>query len=280
MNAGANTMVGAHRIPASTLTSAMILGLLLIAAVLGPWLAPQDPGAQHLADAALGPGADHWLGTDGLGRDVFSRLLDGTRHALTGPLIVAACTVVLATAVGLLAGFAGGWVDALVMRAIDLIYAVPPLLVAIVVVGVLGGSYPVTVGVLVVLTAPADIRMVRSAVLAQRGLPYVEAAVTLGVGRSRVMGRHLLPNVLPTVLTNGLLDFVTALVALSALAFLGLGVQPGTPDWGLMLAENKDILDLNPAATIVPAALITLAAASVTVLGDGLYDRLAHREAR
>ncbi|MBB5958645.1 peptide/nickel transport system permease protein [Saccharothrix tamanrassetensis] len=257
--------------------SAFALGLVVIAALLGDWIAPFDPGAQDLAGTAMPPDAAHWLGTDELGRDVLSRLIAGTRTALLGPALVALGVAVLSTAIGLLAGYRGGWVDSAIMRAVDLVYAIPPLLVAIVVVGVFGGGYPLAIGVLIALSVPADTRMVRSAVLAQRNLAYVEAARTVGLGRGRILFAHLLPNVLPTVVANLLLSFVGALVGLAALAFLGLGVGTGAPDWGRMLAENKGLVDLNPAAMIGPAVLITVVAASVTLLGDRLYDLMSAR---
>ncbi|MEV0680606.1 ABC transporter permease [Actinosynnema sp. NPDC050436] len=253
------------------------LGLVVIAALGGDWLAPYDPGAQDLANTAMPPSGAHWLGTDDLGRDVLSRLVSGARIALLGPAVVAIGVAVLATVIGLLAGYRGGWVDSAIMRGVDLVYAVPPLLVAIVVVGVFGGGYPLAIGVLIALSVPADVRMVRSAVLAQRNLAYVESARTVGVGRGRILFTHLLPNVLPTVVANLLLTFVSALVGLAALAFLGLGVGTGAPDWGRMLAENKGMLDLNPAAMAAPAVLITVVAASVTLIGDRVYDRMAAR---
>ncbi len=253
------------------------LGLVVIAAVVGDWLAPYDPGAQDLANTAMPPSGAHWLGTDDLGRDVLSRLVAGARIALLGPAVVAIGVAILATAIGLLAGYRGGWVDSAIMRGVDLVYAVPPLLVAIVVVGVFGGGYPLAIGVLIALSVPADVRMVRSAVLAQRNLAYVESARTVGLGRGRILFTHLLPNVLPTVVANLLLTFVSALVGLAALAFLGLGVGTGAPDWGRMLAENKGLLDLNAAAMVAPAVLITVVAASVTLVGDRVYDRMAAR---
>ncbi|CCH33980.1 ABC transporter permease [Actinosynnema sp. NPDC047251] len=265
----------ARRVPGAIPVFA--LGLVVIAALGGDWLAPYDPGAQDLGNTAMPPSGAHWLGTDDLGRDVLSRLVSGARIALLGPAAVALGVAVLATAIGLLAGYRGGWVDSAIMRGVDLVYAVPPLLVAIVVVGVFGGGYPLAIGVLIALSVPADVRMVRSAVLAQRNLAYVESARTVGLGRGRILFTHLLPNVLPTVVANLLLTFVSALVGLAALAFLGLGVGTGSPDWGRMLAENKGMLDLNPAAMVAPAVLITVVAASVTLVGDRVYDRMAAR---
>jgi peptide/nickel transport system permease protein len=244
------------------------------------WIAPYEPSAQSLVDSGQGPSSRHWLGTDQLGRDIFSRLLAGTRTGIVGPLVVAIGAGLIGTTLGLLTGYAGGFVDGLVMRVIDLMYAVPPLLVAIVLVGLFGGGYWLAVGVLIALSAPGDVRIVRAAVMAQRELPYVAAARTVGIGSVRVAVRHVLPNVTPTVVANVLLQFVVGLIALSGLAFLGLGVEAGSPDWGLMVAENRGILDLNPAAVIAPATCIGLLAIAVTIIGDRVFEVLTQRTAQ
>jgi peptide/nickel transport system permease protein len=265
---------------ALALTCIGFVVLIAVVAVVAKWIAPRDYSDQNLVDSGLGPGSTYWLGTDTLGRDIFSRLLVGTRTGLLGPAVVAIGAGLLGTFVGLLVGYAGGWVDAVVMRLIDLVYAVPPLLVAIVVVGLFGGGYWLAVFVLIALSAPGDVRVVRAAVLAQRELPYVAAARTVGVSPTRVAVRHILPNVMPTLVANILLQFVVGLIALSGLAFLGLGVEVGSPDWGLMIAENRGVLDLNPWAVIAPALLISLLAVAVTIIGDRAYEVLTERTGR
>jgi peptide/nickel transport system permease protein len=256
------------------------IALLAIVAVFAPWLAPRPPSQQSLIDSAVSPNGTYRLGTDNLGRDILSRVIYGTRGALLGPTIIAIGAGLIGTVLGLLTGSAGGRVDGIIMRLIDLIYSVPPLLLAIVVVGVFGGGYTLAVIVIIVLSAPGDVRLVRSAVLAQRDLPFVEAARVIGLSKRDIAIRHVLPNVTPTVAANVLLQFVTGLVSLSGLAFLGLGVAPGSADWGLMVAENRGILDLNQWAAVVPAALITLTAVAMTILGDRVYDVLSGRRTR
>jgi len=251
--------------------------MLAVVAVIAPFIAPYDPYLQDLVDSNQGPSHAHLLGTDELGRDIWSQLIYGTRTALVGPFIVAIGAGLIGTSLGLLTGVRGGLVDGITMRIIEIVYAVPPLILAIVLVGILGGGYWLAVLVLILLSAPADVRVVRSAVLAQRELPYVVAARAVGLRGVRIATRHVLPNVTPTVSANVLLQFVGALVALSGLAFLGLGVAPGSPDWGLMVAENRSNLDINPLAVIMPAMLITLLAISVTILGDRVYDLLSGR---
>ncbi|GII94951.1 ABC transporter permease [Sinosporangium siamense] len=257
-----------------------VLALAGLAALVGDAVAPHDPAAQNLVLGAVGPSADHWLGTDELGRDVLSRLLAGAGSALFWPVLVAVGTTLLSTALGLYAGYRGGWVDSLMMRVADLAIAMPGMLVLIVLVGVIGGGYGWAVLAMAVLFTPGDIRVVRSLTLAQRQMAYAEAAYTLGLRPSRIMFRHLLPNLAPTVVASALLSFVAALVSLAGLSFLGIGLPAGTPDWGLMIEENRGLLDLNPLASIAPAALITVVASAATLLGDRLFETMSEGGAR
>jgi peptide/nickel transport system permease protein len=251
----------------------VIFAVALIAAVFGALVAPYDPSSQNLVASSQGPSLHHWLGTDQLGRDNSSRLVVGARTAVLGPLAIAALTTLLSTLLGLVAGYLGGWTDAIVGRLLDVIYALPPLLVAIVVVGVLGGGFALALGVLIVLNVPAGFRSMRAAALEQRGLPYIEAARVLGQSRSRIIFRHLLPNVLPILFTTFFLSFTYSFVDLSTLSFLGLGVSPGTPDWGRMAAENRTLVFENPLAVVAPLLAIMLTAVSANLVGQKLDGR-------
>jgi peptide/nickel transport system permease protein len=253
------------------------VALVLVLAIFGSLIAPESPSAQDLGLGLSTPSGDHWLGTDDLGRDVLSRLIAGARTAVLGPAIIAVAAMAIGSTLGLLAGYTGGWVDSLIMRWVDLMYALPGLLVVIVVGGVLGGGYWLAVALLVVLSAPYDARIVRGATLEQRSRPYVEASRILGLSRSRIMARHIWPNVLALELANAFLTFAFALVTLASLSFLGLGVGPATPDWGRMLAEGRTLLDENPATALAPAVMLVLTAACVNVLGDRLYEWLSDR---
>lgn len=258
-----------------TAVCATVLAIIALAALLGHWVTPYDPGAQDVALGPVGPTGSHLLGTDDLGRDILSRLLEGAHTALIAPVIIALGTTCLGTALGVLAGFRRGWFDGLMMRFTDLMYALPGLLILIVVVGIAGGGYVIAVVAMVILGAPGDIRVIRSLVLSQRELAYVDAAQTLGLSQRRIMFRHVLPNLAPTVTANLLLSFVGALSALAGLSFLGIGMPAGTPDWGLMIQENRSLLDLNPWAAVAPALLIILTATAATVVGDGIFERLS-----
>jgi len=176
---------------------------------------------------------------------------------------------------GTLAGYERGWLDVVISRWTDLLLALPVLLAAIVVSGVFGGGYWVTVALLILLFSPSDIRIVRAGVLEQSGRPYIEAARMLSLSRWRVMFRHILPNVSTLVITNVMLNIAFALVAFSSLSFLGVGVPPGTADWGRQLTDNRAIMFDNPAAVIVPALLIIAVASAVNLVGDWMGQRLS-----
>lgn len=250
---------------------------LVVVGILNRLVAPQDPNAIHLGEALGAPSSSHWLGTDELGRDIMSRLIVGARPALVGPAIVAMGAFIVGNIAGLYAGYTGGFWGAAIMRGADLVISLPGLLVAIVLVGLFGGSYLLAVAVLTCFYAPQDARIVRGATLEQRELPYVEAARILGIPRWRIMLEQIWPNVLPLALANALLNFAFALVALSALSFLGLGVPPGDPDWGRMLSDSRFHIFDNAAYAIAPAVMIVGSATSMNLIGDWLYERLASR---
>jgi peptide/nickel transport system permease protein len=269
----------AQRVHSILIPCSLVLGGVVVMAVFGTLIAPQDPGAQNLQEVLKSPSSSHWLGTDSLGRDVFSRLIVGARSALIGPLVIAVGSMVLGGILGLLAGYRGGRVDAMIMRWVDLMWAIPALLVIIVATGTFGGGYWFAVGLLTVLTIPFDTRVVRGAALEQVPRPYVEAAKVLGVPDRRIMLFHIWPNLAAVAVANTFLVFAGALVGLAGLSFLGLGVPPGTPDWGLMLAEGRAVLFANPVASLAPGAMIVLTATSMNLLGDWLYERLSSRGA-
>jgi peptide/nickel transport system permease protein len=255
----------------------LVLVFVVLCAIFGSLVAPHDPSAQNLLLSSSNPSTSHWFGTDTLGRDIFSRIIAGVRTALIGPALIAVGAMTIGSVFGMLAGFYGGKRDTWIMRAVDLMWAIPGLLVAIVVVGVIGGGYWNAVTVLIILTAPWDVRLIRGAVLEQRPRPYVEAVRALGLPARKVMYRHIWPNVVPVVVANTFLAFAQALVALAALSFLGLGVPPGTADWGLMLSENRALLFQNPVAALAPGIALVIVATATNLLGDFSYETLADR---
>jgi peptide/nickel transport system permease protein len=270
--------------PRSSRAPLLIVGLsvawivmITIFCLVGSAIAPYSAVAQNLSIGMAGPTAQHWLGTDALGRDVLSIIIVGARTAVIGPAIIAVVSMTIGSALGLLAGYYGGHTDTVIMRWADVMYALPGLIVAIVVVGVTGGGYWLAVLVITILSIPYDARIVRAATLDQRGRPYVEAAKLLGVRDRVLLARHIFPNVLPIELANAFLTFAFSLVTLASLSFLGLGVPPGTPDWGRLLADSYERLSDNALASIAPGVMLVLTAASASIVGDWLYERLSDR---
>jgi peptide/nickel transport system permease protein len=265
--------------PILVLAAFFVAAVVVVMGIFGHLIAPQNPNTQNLAEPLAGPSSAHLLGTDALGRDVLSRLIVGTRTALLGPLVIAAGSVIFGNLLGLLAGYRGNLTDSVIMRWVDFMWALPALLVIIVVAGALNSGYWVAVGLLLLLSIPYDARITRAATLEQVQRPYVEAARTLGLSDRRVMLLHVWPNVSTITIPNAFLDFAGALVALSTLSFLGLGSPPGTPDWGLMVAEGQDLLFTNPIGVLAPCLMIVLAAMSMNLIGDWLHEQLASRGA-
>jgi len=268
---------GGDGIPIAIWLALSFLLLVAFMATLGPVVFRGSSSAQDLLANGDPPSSAHWLGTDSLGRDIFSRMIAGSRTALIGPFIVAFSGLVVSSLVGIAAGYMGGRIDLLISRIVDFMFALPGLLIAIVVVSVVGGGYPLAILVLSVLNVPGDIRIVRSVAVKQRALPYIEAARTLGVPRRQIMYRHILLNMVPILIANFALDFGGALIALAGLAFLGLGSQAGSAEWGRMLAEGQSLLFQNASAVLAPGLAIVLLAMSVSLIGDWIFDQYARR---
>jgi len=267
---------GFHRMPSIFLiTSWVIVGAVVFMALFWRWIMPYPPNEQDLLNTSQPPSSEHLLGTDQLGRDILSRIIAGAPAAITGPFFVAFTGVILASTLGILSGYMGGTIDMVIQRFVDFMFALPGLLIAIVIVGVVGGGYWMAVFVLALLNFAGSVRILRGAALEQRALPYVEAARTLGVPRYRIMYFHIWRNISPIVFASAALDFALALVALSSLSYLGLGTSPGVPEWGRMLAENQEILFTNPAGVLAPGLAIVLFTTAITVIGDWIYDRFS-----
>lgn len=254
-------------------------GGVLVLAIFGSALAPQDPSAQNLLLVLSKPSGAHWFGTDALGRDVFSRVLVGARTAIIGPLVITVGSTVIGNLLGVLAGYKGGKIDAAIMRWVDLMWSLPALLVIIVVAASLRGGYWLAVGLLIVFVSPGDARIIRGAALEQAPRPYVEAARTLGVSDTKIMLRHIVPNVSPITVAQAFLIFAAMIVGMAGLSFLGLGAHPGSADWGLMVAEGRGLLFANPVSVLAPGAMLVVTATSLNLIGDWVFERLSSRGA-
>jgi peptide/nickel transport system permease protein len=255
----------------------LIVAMIVTAAAFAPWLAPQDPAKQSLVEKRARPGAKYVLGADEFGRDILSRVIYGARVALVVGLVSVGIALGLGLVLGSLAGFLGGWVDAAIMRAVEVLLAFPYLLLAIAVVSALGPSALNTTIAVGIWGTPPVTRIVRGAVLALTETEYVRAARALGATGPALVIRHILPNILPTVIVYGTLFMANAILVEAALSFLGLGVQPPTPSWGLMVATGRDFLLITPHITTIPGLAIMLAVLGFNLLGDGLRDALDPR---
>jgi peptide/nickel transport system permease protein len=259
-----------------------LVGLLVVAALVGaalfaPWLAPYDPAKQSLVEKRARPGGKYLLGADEFGRDILSRVIYGTRVALLVGTLSVAIALGLGTVLGSVAGYSGGWADAAIMRAVEVLLAFPYLLLAIAIVSALGpGAANTTIAVGIWGTPPVT-RIVRGAVLALKETEYVGAARALGASSLALVVRHILPNVLPTVIVYATLFMANAILVEAALSFLGLGVQPPTPSWGLMVATGRDFLLVAPHIATIPGLAIMVAVLGFNLLGDGLRDALDPR---
>lgn len=259
-----------RRVPA-TVAAAMVVILAVAVAVVAPAIAPHDPDLINPLESLRGPSWQHFFGTDQLGRDVFSRTIAGSRTACLAPLVLALGSITVSVGLGLVAGFAGRWVDVAVSRFVDLLYSLPGLVVAIVVVGVTGGGLAMSIAVLLLFSLPMNVRIFRAAVLERVQLPYIEAARTVGISTPRIILTQLLPALVPLIVTTFFLQYTYGLVAVSSLSFLGLGVPPGAPDWGRMMFENRASLSSNLWATAGPGVVLAALAVSANVVGDWIH---------
>jgi ABC-type dipeptide/oligopeptide/nickel transport system permease subunit len=246
-------------------------------AILAPVLATHDPREQSLLRRLAPPSSEYRLGTDELGRDEFSRLVWGARYSLFIGFAGTFGGLVLGTIVGLAAGFFGGSVDTLVMRLIDIMYAFPGILLAILIVAIVGPSIVNLIIVLAIWGTPTLSRIVRSSVLMLKSEEFVQAAVALGASRTRIMTRHLLPNCVGPIIVYSTLGLADALLTTAGLGFLGLGVQAPAPEWGTMLSVGRNYLREAPHLMIFPGLLILLTVISLNLIGDALRDALDPR---
>lgn len=254
-------------------TGALLTGGILLLALLAPFLSPWDPGAISLSQRLSPPSAAHWMGTDQLGRDVFSRMLFGARISIGVGLVAVGLATLVGMAVGALAGYLGGWVDALCMRAVDILLCFPSIFLILAAVAFLGPSL-LNVMVIIGLTSWMGLaRLVRAEVLSLREREFVLAARAIGVSTPRLILRHLLPNAAAPIVVSATLGIGAAILVESALSFLGIGIQPPTPSWGNILTEGKATLGTAWWLTLIPGIAIFLMVLGCNLLGEGLKRR-------
>ncbi len=256
---------------------AILVSAAIITALAAPWIAPGNPSEQVLERRLETPSPTHWLGMDEVGRDILSRLIYGARVSIGVGLTVVILAGLLGTAVGALAGYVGGRVDTLLMRVTDVFFAFPGILLAIALVAALGPALQYVILALVVIGWTGYARLVRGQVLQLREVEFVIAARAAGARGTRIVLRHLLPNILPTLVVQASLGMASAILAEASLSFLGLGIQPPTPSWGAMINAGRSHLLDAPHLAIFPGLAILLTVMGLNFLGDSLIDRLSPR---
>jgi peptide/nickel transport system permease protein len=257
----------------------IILGLIVLLAILAPYIAPYSPTEQNLdalqGGCCPGPSAEHWFGLDELGRDELSRIAYGARYSLLIGIVSVTVGFVLGSILGAIAGFAGGGVDSLIMRIVDIWLAIPGFLMAIGIVALLGPGLNQIMIAIGIINVPIFARLLRGSVLGQRENDFVLAARSVGVPRRKILSSHILPNAMSPVIVTATLALATAIIDAAGLGFLGLGPQdPATPEWGTMLTNTVRFLQTAPHLAIIPGLAIVITAISINLIGDGLREAL------
>ncbi len=270
----ARTAARHRRVPPSLIAGAIILGLIVAAAIAAPLITSYNPDQQDLSHVLAGPSAQHWLGTDQLGRDVWSRLVYGARTDLQVAFIAVLSPFALGSLLGVLAGYFGGWLDGVIMRLADVVVAFPFYVLVILLVFVLG---PGTRSIYIAITVVSWVsyaRIVRGETQVAREQEYVLSARIAGLGRTRIILRHILPNVITQAIVFAMSDIVLDILAIVTLGYLGLGIPPPTPDWGSMMASGQEFLTTHWELATIPGIAVVITGLGLSLLGDGLADVL------
>ncbi len=275
--AGAAALLATLRTDPRAALGLFIVTLAALAAVAAPIMAPYPPDLPDFVNTLSPPSATHWLGTDELGRDTFSRIVYGAQTSLFVGLLSVFAAAIAGTGLGLVAGYFGGLADGLIMRLMDVVFAFPSILLALAITAVLGPSLTNAVLAIAVVNLPVFARIARAQTLVVRQLEFVEARRALGFGSANILFRTILPNILAPVIVQGSLLFASAIITESYLSFLGLGAQPPTATWGNMLRNAIGFMELAPWLAFFPGAAIFITVLGCNLLGDGLRDRFDPR---
>ena len=258
----------------SALFGTAIVLFFILLAIVGPFIAPYGINDQNLPGRLAPPSSEHWFGTDDLGRDIFSRILHGTRISLTVGFTAVILSAIIGSFLGIIAGYYGRWIDTIISRLFDIMLAFPSILLAIAIVSILGPSLQNALIAIAIINVPNFGRLIRSRVLTVKEEEYIHAARAIGMKNSRILWRHILPNSMTPIIVQGTLAVATAIIEAAALGFLGLGAEAPTPEWGKMLADARIFLLNAPWAMIFPGLAIMLTVIGFNLMGDGLRDAL------
>jgi peptide/nickel transport system permease protein len=257
-----------------TVVSAVVLAIVVFVAVTANWITPFGVNAVDVPNALRPPSGDHWFGTDELGRDVLSRVLVATQASMRVAVVSVAFAVVVGVTVGIVAGYRGGWVDAVLMRAVDVMFAFPVLLLALAVVAILGPGTTTTILAIGIVYTPIFARVARASTLGVRVEPFVQISRAMGTGSRYILARHIVPNIAGPLIVQTSLSLAFAILSEAALSFLGLGIQPPQPSLGRMIFDSQGFVTMAWWMAVFPGAAIFLIVLALNLVGDGLRDLL------
>jgi len=256
----------------------VIVAVLVVAAIFAPLIAPFDPLRMAAGPRLQPPDFTHWMGTDDFGRDVFSRIVYGARLTLQIGTIAVGISLTSGLLLGLVAGYASGWTERVLMRLVDVLFSFTEIVIALSLLAIFGVGLTNAMVAIGIASIPFYARVTHSVVMVEKNKPYFEAAVAAGAGHLRLVFLHLLPNVIPTLIVVGTLGVSTAVLAAAGLSFLGLGAQPPVPEWGFMLSSSRDLITVAPWMMIFPGLAIAITVLGFNLLGDGVREVLDPRQ--
>lgn len=272
-NRALDTFRRIFKTPSAKLGGVLFL-LIVLAAIFAPLIAPYDPYQMDYFNLHVGPCAAHWLGTDELGRDILSRLLYGGRYSITLGILADLLGQIAGVIIGSIAGYFGGRTDNIIMRLLDIWQALPGMLLTIIMSAVLGAGFFNTILALSIGGIPRGARMTRGMILAERGKEYLEAATSINCSSGAIMFVHLLPNVISPTIVSATMQVGGTITMAASLSYLGLGIQPPTPEWGAMLSEGTAVMRAYPHIILFPGLMIGICVLGINLIGDGLRDAL------
>ncbi|WP_404431592.1 ABC transporter permease [Sutcliffiella horikoshii] len=258
----------------AAMAGAFIIIFVILMGIFAPLLATHDPNTTNVMNKLQGPSAENYLGTDDMGRDIFSRLLYGARISLGIGFISTILGAIVGVSLGIVSGYYGRWVDSLIMRICDVLLAFPGILLALAIVSVLGASTQNVIIAVAFYAVPSFARIVRGSTLSVRKLEYIDAIKAMGAKDFRIIFKHILPNIMSPIIVQATLYIASAIITASALSFLGMGTRPPTAEWGAMLSQGRSYIAQAPHITLFPGLVILLVVIGFNLMGDGLRDAL------
>lgn len=258
----------------AAIVGGLIILFIIFVGIFGPFLVKTDPNAQNILNKLQPPSKEHWFGTDNFGRDIFSRIVNGTKLTLTVGFLSVFIGGVIGVVIGIVAGYYGGAVDTITMRLMDILLAFPGILLALAIVSVLGGSLINVIIAVGIFSIPAFSRIVRGSTLQVKKLEYIDAVKALGASDIRIIFKHILPNIMSPIIVQATMRIATAILTASGLAFLGLGAQPPAAEWGAMLSDGRAFMHNAGHMVLIPGMMIVIVLLAFNIFGDGLRDAL------